>query len=167
MYIQDYDGFYPYAVAPDDRVGPERWVSHMPQFAADISSIGLLQDVMLPYTRSKQIFSCPSDIGFDVFEPTRVPMNAFPTSYEKYGTSYYYRTSIAACHYPDAIFETPSKSWVLMDGAGNWHGTLLPLEPRYNLLFCDGHVKNMTNAQFEAIRGTPINELPLPFTGCN
>jgi prepilin-type processing-associated H-X9-DG protein len=143
------------------------WQPYLPEFAADIPRIAMLQEVLQPYLKSPQLFSCPADIGFAVTDLTNVPLDAFPSSFEKYGTSYYYRTTLAGCRKTDASLEFPSQNWVLVDGVGYWHGTLLPLEPRYNVLLADGHVKNLTWAQWRATGGRQLNENALPFGGCH
>src|SRR2546429_4574367 len=54
-----------------------------------------------PYIKSKELFHCPGDTGFEFedftglpIDPGGTPPNATPTSFKKFGTSYYYRTEI-------------------------------------------------------------------------
>jgi general secretion pathway protein G len=155
MYAQDYDGLYPHAVDPSDRAAPGGW-GLFPEFAEAIPSIGLVQEVLQPYLSSRQVFACPADKGIGVHEFSGVLLNAFPTSYGKFGTSYYYRTEIAARRASEASIQTPTSLNVLFDGAGRWHGTLLPLTNRYNVLFADGHVKNVNWEQIDEAWRTPL-----------
>jgi general secretion pathway protein G len=155
MYAQDNDGLYPYAVDPSDRAAPTNW-SEYPEFATDIPRLGLIHQVIQPYIKSPEIFACPADIGFAVNDFSGVQLDAFPSSYEKFGISYYYRTEIAARHSGEMTFSAPEQMNVLFDGAGHWHGTLLPLEQRYNVLFADGHVKNLTYPQVMEAWNTPL-----------
>ena len=156
MYAQDYDGLYPRAVDPMDRFAPAVW-NGFPTFAADIPKIGLIHQVLMPYTKSPTIFSCSSDSGVGTGDFNGLPLNAFPTSYEKFGTSYYYRTEIAARQLGDSAFAFPAETNVLFDGAGHWHGTLVPIVGRYNVLFADAHIKNLSRAQMAEAWQKPIN----------
>ena len=156
MYAQDYDGLYPRAVDPMDRFAPAVW-NGFPDFARDIAKIGLIHQVLQPYAKSPNIFSCPSDSGVREGDFNGFPLNAFPTSYEKTGTSYYYRTEIAARNLGEAAFAFPSETNVLFDGAGHWHGTLVPIDKRYNVLFADAHIKNLSFQQMDAAWKKPLN----------
>lgn len=149
MYQQDSDGLFPYAVDPADRAAPGLWASYMPEFAAAIPHIGLINEVLQPYVQSPQVFACPSDTGTASMEIRGIGVDGFPTSYQKYGTSYYYFTTLGVCNDTDASIKLPSRKAVLIDGAGYWHGMLMPLVSRFNVLFADGHVKCLTRSQVE------------------
>jgi len=162
MYSQDYDELYPYMVDPADKYTPFIWSSD-PAFMAQIPTIGLVQVVLQPYVKSAELFHCPSDFGFDTedftglqIDPTGNPPNAYPSSFKKFGTSYYYRTEIAEKHAGDATFQTPSQLNVLFDGAGRWHGGSQALDWRYNVLFADGHTKLQTFNQLETEWAMPL-----------
>ncbi len=156
MYTQDYDGLYPHAVDPSDRGDPSGW-NRFPEFAAAIPQIGFLHEVLQSYIKSPQVFACPADVGFSVVDFSGVRLDAFPSSHEKYGTSYYYRTEIAARHARESSIETPTLINMLFDGAGHWHGTLIPMAQRYNTLFVDGHVKNLSRSQIDQAWMTPLH----------
>ena len=64
MYAQDYDGLYPFAVDPADKWTPQIWASH-PAFQAQIATMPLISEALQPYVKSKEIFHCPADTGFD------------------------------------------------------------------------------------------------------
>ncbi len=162
MYSQDYDGLYPYMVDPADKFTPQIW-SSMPQFQAEIPNIGLVSQVLQTYVKSAELFHCPSDTGFDQedftgldIDPAGTPPNANPSSFKKFGTSYYYRTEIAAVHAGDSTFQTPSQLNVLFDGAGRWHGGRSRQDWRYMVLFGDGHTKNQSFSQLTEEWAMPL-----------
>ncbi len=162
MYSQDYDGIYPWAVDPADKFTPQIW-SQFPQFEAQIKYIPLIQIPLQPYVKSKEVFHCPADTGFNTedftglqIDPTGNPANAEPSSFAKFGTSYYYRTEITFRHAGDASFQTPSQLNVLFDGAGKWHGSSFPRTLMYNTLFGDGHVKILTFDQLQTLWSMPL-----------
>lgn len=162
MYAQDNDGLYPYAVDPADKFTPQIWNS-VPDFEKDIPGINYVQDVLQPYCKSAEIFHCPSDTGFDredftglEIDPTGTPKNAYPTSFKKFGTSYYYRTEIAYRHAGEQTFQTPADLNVLFDGAGRWHGGILPFQERYVTLFGDSHVKSIPRDRLERLWAQPL-----------
>lgn len=155
MYAQDYDGLYPFAVDPADKYTPQIWSSE-PQFQAQIQFMPLIQEALQPYTRSRDLFDCPADTGFTVEDFTGLPLDATPTSYRRFGTSYYYRTEIAFRHAGDASFQQASRVNVLFDGAGKWHGSLLPPVLRYCVLFADGHDKSLTRSQLDEVWALPL-----------
>ena len=162
MYAEDSDGLYPYAIDPADLWTPQIWDSR-PDFQYEIENkyILLIQEALDPYVKSRNIFHCPSDTGFDYedfggyeIDPKGTPKNARPSSYVKFGTSYYYRTQIAYEHAGETTFQYPSSVNVLFDGAGAWHGSLLT--QRYETLFADGHAKNLTRNQLDEIWAQPL-----------
>lgn len=154
LYQQDYDGYYPYAVDPADKYEPGLW-SFWPSFNAELPFRPLLQDVLQPHVRQRQVFHCPADTGFKLDEssgryidPFGHPPFALPSSYAKFGTSYYYQTALGALHLTDSSLMSPSGTSLLFDGSGRWHGDVFRFWPRYNVLFCDEHVKNLTYAEW-------------------
>jgi prepilin-type N-terminal cleavage/methylation domain-containing protein/prepilin-type processing-associated H-X9-DG protein len=159
MYAEDSDGLYPYAVDPADYMTPQIWSqSQYKDFQADIPFITHIQDALASYVKSKEMFHCPADFGFDredftglEIDPTGTPKNAYPSSFQKFGTSYYYRTEIAVVHAGQQTFQTPAEVNVLFDGAGDWHGTSIPPSWRYNVVFGDGHAKSETFDQLQAL----------------
>jgi general secretion pathway protein G len=162
MYMEDYDSLYPYAVDPADKYTPQIW-SGEPDFMKEIPNIGMMQDVLQPYVKSKELFHCPADTGFDTedftglfIDPTGTPPNANPSSYQKFGTSYYYRTEIAYRHASDSSIQRPAEVNVLFDGAGKWHGSLFPPSQRYCVLFADGHTKNITRDLLDQLWAQPL-----------
>lgn len=155
LYMQDFDSRYPIAIDPADLYTSQSW-SSLPDFRATIPQLPMLHQVMRPYIESPTLFLCPSDSGFQITDFTYLILDATPTSYDKFGTSYYYRTEIAARQAGDFTITSPAQINILMDGSGTWHGTLFPLAQRYNVLFADGHVKNINRAQIDEAWNTPL-----------
>ena len=155
MYTDDSDGLYPWAVDPTDRYTPQIW-SGYPQFQQEIPNMPMLQDVLQSYIRNRQIFDCPADSGYQVEDFTDVPLNAEPSSFQAFGTSYNYRTEIAFRHAGDATFAHPSDLNVLMDASGRWHGGLILDQFRYDVLFADQHVKSLSRSQLEYLWSLPL-----------
>ena len=165
LYAEDSDGLYPYAVDPADYMTPQIWANNarFKEFHDAIPTITHIQDALGTYVKSVEMFHCPADIGFDKedftgleIDPTGTPTNANPSSFKKFGTSYYYRTEIAAVHAGQQSFQTPSELNVLFDGAGDWHGTNIPPSWRYNVVFGDGHAKSETFDQLQALWAQPL-----------
>jgi general secretion pathway protein G len=167
MYAEDCDGLYPYAVDPADYMTPSIWDNSgdptVQAFHDQIPFITHIDVALAPYVKNTEMFHCPADIGFDIedftglyIDPTGNPKDAFPTSFKKFGTSYYYRTEIAARHAGEQTFQTPAQLNVLFDGAGRWHGTDIPPALRYNVVFGDGHAKSQTFDQLRAIWNLPL-----------
>jgi len=157
MYENDDDGRFPAGVDAVDRAYPSLWQS-FPDWEARIGSMPLLNDLLLPYTRSKAVFVCPSDTGMEYIDiDFPLKLNAEPSLAAVYGSSYFYRTEITFRQLSDSDFQLPAQVGVMVDGAGNWHGgaralsdqdvgdlaSILGIEQayRYNLLFGDFHAK--------------------------
>jgi len=115
-------------------------VPYLPQFHV----------VLQPYTKSHQVFDCPSDTGYDIHSLSECspsdyclldrPAEAHPSSFIQWGTSYYYRTELAEGNYSiNSLDRSPSEALVAADGAGIWHGQM-PARDNY-CLFADNHVK--------------------------
>ena len=163
LYTQDNDGLYPFAVDPADKWTPQIWNSQ-PTFQAQIKTMPLIQEALAPYVKAKEIFHCPADTGFDyedfvpglMIDPGGTPPNANPSSYKKFGTSYYYRTEIAFRNAGDATIQRPAEVNLYFDGAGAWHGSLFPRALRYNTLFADSHAKSLTREQLDELWRQPL-----------
>ena len=160
MYAQDYDGLYPRAVDPADKLTPQIWDA-FPAFKAEIPNLPYLHEALQPYIKSKELFRCPSDFGFDIedftgleIDPNGNPKNASPSSYAKFGTSYYYRTEISFRNAGEQTFQHPSDVNVLFDGEGKWHGGFL--DRRYVTLFGDIHIKNIPRDRLLKLWAQPL-----------
>lgn len=155
MYAQDYDEYYPWAVDPTDKYTPQIWDS-FPHWRDLIPGMPLLHEALQPYVRSADLFKCPADTGYDVEDFTGERLDARPTSFRRFGTSYNYRTEIAFRGMREGAFHNPASINVMMDAAGHWHGGLLFDRMRYNVLHGDGHTKNLSRSQLEGLWNNPL-----------
>ncbi len=164
LYSQDNDDFYPLGGDPFDlktnywqTVGGEDWLL--------VSQMKPINVVLQPYVNSPNAWRCPSDAGFSSFDLfSYYPLDARNSSFETFGTSYYYTTKIvlahatvssltaynlydiAAEHYPEY---GPSEIPLFYDGCGAWHGEKESPYRRYNVLMADGHVKSLSGSSFD------------------
>lgn len=161
MYMSDYDDIFPHAVDASDKWAPQIW-DPFPSFQAEIPNMPLMPDALQPYTKSKEIFHCPSDSGMHVLDDHfPVPFEVRPSMYEIYGSSYFFRTEIAFKAFSSTNFQLPAEVNVLFDGAGHWHVPERAMRAdddfftfrdllrkyRYNCLYGDMHVKSLTADQ--------------------
>jgi len=150
-YSDDYDGLYAWAGDPAD-LHTNIWQAT--PYMAQIASMRPLTEVLNPYVKSPQLWRCSSDTGFDrldmsQFGTTPIELNARPTMFEAFQTSYLYRTEITvfgksqgnltARDNANNIHEAAEIN-VLMDGNGFWHGTGGIEGRRFSVLMGDGHV---------------------------
>jgi prepilin-type N-terminal cleavage/methylation domain-containing protein len=161
LYAQDADDLYPYGNDPSDiYTNPNIWSST--PYANIAPNMQPLHDILMPYVQSNEIWHCPSDSGYTGLDisaanGTTIPLDATPTAFQKFQSSYLYRTEIALLHTPYGALTAYDSSGtahegaevnVLMDGNGSWHGGFLVSQKRYNELMGDGHVINQNIAQF-------------------
>jgi prepilin-type N-terminal cleavage/methylation domain-containing protein len=148
LYHQDYDGIYPYAIDPADKYCRQIW-DRYPEWKEKIDSMPFLHEMMQTYIRSEEIWRCRSDIGYDVLDIAGIPLDANPSSYEKFGTSYFYRTELTFRRMMQERIQHPSRVNMLMDAAGRWHGDRHDITGyRYNVVFCDYHAKSLSRDQY-------------------
>jgi len=155
MYGQDYDDFFPYAVDPADRYAPQIWAP-FPQYQAQIPFMAMLNDALDPYVRSRNLWECPSDTGYDVLEDFNIPLNGRPTSFQAFGMSYFYRTELAFTHARIGSLRNPSAINVFMDADGGWHGSRILHRRRYHILYADNRVKSVSYDQKQEAWFTPL-----------
>lgn len=161
MYVGDWER-YPHAVDPADKYAPQIWQNQAVANGFDLANIQMLTDVLQPYTKNRQVWQCPSDTGFD--RPDNIPYQlggepTYPSSYEKYGTSYFYRTELMFRNLMEEALPNPTATNVLEDATGAWHGANLLNGyngRRYNILFADGHVKNVDYTAHQIAWNTPV-----------
>jgi len=158
MYLQDNDSRYPIAIDASDRFIQEHWRGRQPEFGAQVPKLKLVSQVLEPYAAAS-LFRCPADEGFETPDNTfsRPKMDAFPTCFDKFGMSYFYRTELSAFRHADFSVEKPAQINVMHDPVGFWHGRLTPIAPRTNALFADGHAKNLSADQLHQAWRTPLN----------
>lgn len=159
MYVGDY-GRYPYAVDPVDKYAPEIWQGQTDAEGVPLSEMELLHDVLDPYIKNGELWHCPSDTGFD--QPDEIPWrlnneSTYPSCFGKYHSSYFYRTQLAFLRLSDDFLKFPAQTNLIFDGHGDWHakGGLSRRQKRYNVLFADGHVKNIGYDAMQQAWNTP------------
>ncbi|MBV9866022.1 MAG: type II secretion system protein [Abitibacteriaceae bacterium] len=147
---------YPRGLDPADKYTPQIWP---PEYQQTMADTPLLPVVMDPYVKNKSLWECPSDYGFDVCDTTGIPLPTRPSCYEKYSMSYFYRTELTLLNLADEHLSRPVETNVLEDGSGDWHGTGVTSfwsSKRYNILYADGHVKNVDRDGFNAAWSVPL-----------
>ena len=170
LYMGDNDDIFPYAVDASDKFDPGIW-SSQPAFAAQIPFMLELPDALMPYTKSKEVFHCPSDSGTQILDnhfPDKFV--SAPSLFATFHSSYLFRTEIAFKFLSQTHFQLPAEVNVLFDGAGHWHGggrglqdgddpeTYLDLirTYRYTTLMGDFHVKSLTRGQLDRLWATQL-----------
>ena len=151
MYAQDYDR-YPRGLDAADKNTPQIWTGHPSAAGVDFAATPMLWEVLMPYIKSKQVWACPSDSGYDYDDITGITIDARPTAYAKYGLSYAYHTELTMLNLAEEFVPNPSETNLLNDANGGWHGqsagAFRSPERRYNMLFVDNHVKSVNVAAF-------------------
>ena len=149
MYMDDYDGLYPWGVDIADKNLPEIWASY-PNWQAQIAVMPLMHELVDPYVKNHEVWHCASDKGFDVLEDAgSLPLPAHPSSYAALGSSYMYRTELTFLQATQENLADPVGVNVMFDGSGTWHGGNNWGEFRWNVLYGDGHVKTANRGQYD------------------
>ena len=159
LYQQDYDGLFPRGGDPTD-LQTDIWQDAANGvYQYEVDQLPPLTYVLRPYIKEGNVWRCPADTGFDVADIANVPLDARPSSFEKFGMSYYYRTELTLKRKKDLVGydnANPPVQYgasdinVLADGHGAWHGQDEPWSlRRYNVLMGDGRVVNLTRKQFK------------------
>lgn len=153
QYSRDFDGKIPRGVDPEDHFNSQNWGysdTYGSAFEDDARQTPFLHQILRPYLASSEVFHCPADSGWI---QTRLPggpdaklRNVSPSSFAKYGTSYYYSTIYGFQLKCAVDIENPSQSVLLFDG-DLWHSS--GARPALNGLFIDGHAQNLSAAQFD------------------
>ena len=161
IYAADYDDLLPWAGDPTDLYSGS-WAGDPRE--AEVKTM-LPQPVALnPYLKAKGVWNCPADSGFEVTGPWEdIAFDTRPSSFEKYGSSYYSRSSFifrrqpistmtayAWRVYPPVQHGGPANIGFYFDATGAWHGGKGD-DRRYNTAFLDGHAKNINRAEFETL----------------
>lgn len=143
LYAHDFDGKIPRGIDPEDRNSPSS-----PFFSAT-NPTPYLHEILRPYVASRQVFRCPADIGWT---QNRLPnsqgslQNVLPSSFSKFGTSYYCWTKYGFAQVGAVDIDDPAQTVLLFDG-DLWHGDAN--RARLNALFADGSVQNLSPSQFQ------------------
>ncbi len=153
LYAADYDGRIPLGVDPADRNNPNIWRNDQAfggAFFEDAKKIPYLHVVLRPYVPSPEVFHCPADVGWT---QTKLQVmggdlpNVKPSSFIKYGTSYYCFTVWGFAQKTANDMPNPGNTLLVFDG-DLWH--INAGQELMNGLFADGHVQKLSAKQFEA-----------------
>lgn len=172
LYAQDFNGDAPLGGDLID-VNTNVWQTYdSGDYWTLAQNIRPLQEVLNPYTHSKDIWHCPADNGFD--EPdynSGVDISAHPSAFDQYGNSYDYRTEIAfrqvnlsglVAYDEDPPYAEHGASEInlLCDLSGSWHSSR-GSEEHFNVLMCDGHIKMLTKDALDDTFGMTLDK-PTP-----
>jgi general secretion pathway protein G len=169
LYMADADDKWPFGIDAADRYTPQIWEG-FPEFQSFLPTIPLMHDLLMDYLPSKNVWECPGDKGQLIDDISFEDMNTVPSSYKRYGSSYYYRTELTVKQLSSTSLGDISGVNVYFDGSGAWHTGLDILRRtdsfddrmskldkyRYNVLFGDLHAKNISNAQYRAAWAQPL-----------
>jgi len=155
-YTSDYNDTFPYAVDIEDK--------H--DYGSRFQDVPYLWQAIKGYVKADKIWRCPSDIGFTFLTTGERVRNSF----QKFGSSYSWRTALAfeledpANYYPArpvmvSTVKYPRRCLIICDiyqyspnanlagtGNGGWHVRKAPVYS-WNVAFSDGHVGNLTAQQ--------------------
>ncbi len=159
LYSQDNDELFPRGGDPTDLQTDAWQTAAGGVYEFQVDQLPPLTYVLQPYIKNRELWHCPADSGFDIGDISGQPLDAQPSSYAKFGMSYYYRTELTLKRKKDLLGwdrqtppqeHGPSEINVLADGHGSWHGQDEPWSlRRYNVLMGDGHVVNFTRKQLK------------------
>lgn len=164
MYNTEHEEVFPHAVDPVDKARPQIWDSE-PEFQARIPSMPTIMDALDRYIKSREMWKCPGDDGSDVLDSHPfIEFKSAPSMFRTYGSSYFFRTEIGFRSLTQMNFELPAQINVLFDASGHWHGDIGRLRTgddfgtwqfklnkfRYNTLYGDMHVKNVSYGQLQS-----------------
>lgn len=169
IYMVEYDDKWPLGVDPADKFTPQIW-AQFPEFQALIPHIPLMHDLLDPYIRAPNVWECPSDKGQEIDDVSFELIDSMPRSFDRFGTSYYYRTELTVRQLTSTSLGDITNINVYFDGSGAWHSSADILRKgesfqemfekldqyRYNVLFGDLHVKNISNGQYRAAWSTQL-----------
>jgi general secretion pathway protein G len=169
IYMGENDDKWPFGIDPADKFTPQIWAQY-PDFQALIPYIPLMHELLGPYLSAPNVWECPSDKGQEIDDVSFEVIDSMPSSFQRFGTSYYYRTELTVRQFTGTNLGDISKINVYFDGSGAWHGSSDILRERegpeewfkklddyrYNVLFGDLHVKNISNAQYREAWATPL-----------
>jgi prepilin-type N-terminal cleavage/methylation domain-containing protein/prepilin-type processing-associated H-X9-DG protein len=161
LYAQDYDDLLLWGADPDD-LNSGGWASDPNE--SKILSMKPQHLLLQPYVKNRDVFRCPSDIGFQNTGPSLGSvLPTSPSSFVKWGSSYYTRTSLVLRIKPLSSFSVFQNSQeiggvssilFMFDGGGHWHGGSGETDEkshRLNTWFLDGHVKNISRVELNMI----------------
>jgi prepilin-type N-terminal cleavage/methylation domain-containing protein/prepilin-type processing-associated H-X9-DG protein len=164
MYAQDHDDRLLWGGDPSD-LHSGGWSG---DDAVKIATMKPQQEVLFPYLKNKEIWHCPGDFGFEKSGPMDATiLSVHPSSFAKYGSSYYTRTSITLLEKPistmhittiDGKTGGPANIGFFFDAKGSWHGSSEGdfQSYRMNVAFLDGHAKSLSFSEYSPLWSSQI-----------
>lgn len=158
LYARDFDGKIALGVDPEDRFNNRIWRNVGDESYGDfLQSVPFLHVVLRPYVDAPEVFRCPSDAGWTVsrLQTDRITgenrglSNVHPSSFAKYGTSYYSWTKYGFDLKTFADIPDPGRRVLLFDG-DSWHGS--KEQGKAGELFMDGHAALLNRRQHDDFR---------------
>lgn len=173
LYSQDNDTLFPYGVDASDKYGDAWQSADGGTYWPGVTHLPLLPEIMFPYTSSKSIWQCPSDVGLDSGAAYTYGIPRTPSCYDTYGISYFYHTKLALKHEtigglvayslnPPYTEYGPSEIDILHDAVGKWHGGEDYMTARYNMLMGDGHVSNVSEERHQELLNVTLDRPTAP-----
>lgn len=136
LYAADYDDHIPYAVDESTREEELAVVTDLDKGV--VAAMPDLVNVSQPYTRSREVFRCPSEHPLD-YDP-----DLTWHFYQNYGSSYRIAIYPVYLKYTLESFQMPAEQELMADCLP-WHAGENVLNFRQNELFADQHVKDVTD----------------------
>lgn len=143
LYRVDFDDRYPWAVDGQSKVSP---LADEP-VATQMKAMPLIQEVLLPYLGSKELWRCAMDSGGVGTWPKG------PSLFASAGNSYWYQSGMALAGATDPVEGvgasaerkrlSGSEIVLFRDWGPYWHGDRTTQLERYNAVFLDGHARAM------------------------
>ena len=155
MYASDWDDGFPWGVDSADRYCPQIW-NGQPQWLPLIATMPYAHEVLDPYIKSRELWHCPADGGYDELEDQGLPLPGRPTAFEAFGSSYHYRTELTFSGLTLSRLTDPVGVNVFFDSWGAWHGMAAFGARRWNMLYADGHTRSVDRAAYAAAWATPL-----------
>jgi prepilin-type N-terminal cleavage/methylation domain-containing protein/prepilin-type processing-associated H-X9-DG protein len=162
MYAADYDDFPVWGGDPPD-LNTDGWAGN-----TDVATMRPQHEVLMPYSKNKEIWKCPSDGGFEYCGPyDGTKLSAYPSSFAKFGSSYITYTHIILLKRPISSLEGKGSDGSVAGTAGigfffdatsRWHGGVSKSgNHRVNAGFLDGHAKNLSRAEASVLWSLDFN----------
>ena len=157
LYVQDYDGYLPYAPDPNTKALVLLGVPIFDNPLNDeVKTLPDIKAVLVPYNAVNTLFRCPSDNR--TLQAAHFPAPK-PTWFETSGSSYFYIDRIALQVTPIASFNEPANSYVMGDFEC-FHDAQEDTCGFFNVLQVDFHVKSLTAEQRETALNNAYSALP-------
>jgi len=154
-YAQDYDGKFPRGADPEDHHHPTIWLrydAYQGRYFNDARTAPMLHEILRAYEPDVTVWHCPEDNGWEISRLSNLrgsPLRGVkPSSWARFGTSYYCFTVHGFAGETAADILYPDRTLILFDG-DFWHRP--EGSASLNGLFADGHTQNLTASRYESL----------------